>query len=104
MARCPKGGGACHHPPRGFPVSGCKKVWGVGEGDRTGAGGGSSPRSSMEWLWVRRGGAWFSEPAPSTDRKREERRPCTRARSESTCCWYSSARLGLLGISSLVGS
>lgn len=34
--------------PRGFPVSGCRKVCGVGEGDSTGAGGGSSPRSSME--------------------------------------------------------
>lgn len=34
----------------GFPVRGWRKVWGVGEGDRTGAGGGSSPRSSMEWL------------------------------------------------------
>lgn len=36
--------------PRGFPVSGWRKVCGVGEGDRTGAGGGSSPRSSIEWL------------------------------------------------------
>lgn len=33
---------------KGFPVSGWRKVWGVGEGERTGAGGGSSPRSSIE--------------------------------------------------------